>query len=379
MAASDVPLADNLVADTKGAVLVSERGTDMDGSPESGTSRQRGIKWIALASLGVVAAIFVLLPSFRSLPGDTWREIRSVDPIFLVLIIACKIIQALFSALVWRNAIYSAWPRSNLSYRFVLGVDQGQEVVNTVMPGRAGTWGMLGLFALSIPGARFSTMLAVWGVQSLAFSALSLVNYTLIALLLPERTQAGGGLKDRVTGIAGTHPLATAIVLALLSAVLIGLALAGRRKIAGIKRNLAEGFAILRTPGRFLRLIAFPSLVSYAARAASNAALLAAFGIPVTLSTMVLALGSRAAAGAIRFTPGGLGTTQALEVVALRDYASAEVVTAYSLVDLALSTMVSLGIAIPALISTHGWRGTRQLVIAAISPSPGTEPASGDH
>ena len=376
MQKSDASLSDFLPPNSKDAV--SGQDPEFDPSPSAATSNTRQLRttWIAVVSLLAVVGMFVLLPGLRSLPGDTWREGRSVRPVFLFLIILFKVIQALFSAVVWRNALGSAWPKANLSYRYVLGVDQGQDAVNTILPGRAGTWGMLGIFVLSIPGARFSTMLAVYGVQSLAFFAFSMINYAVIATLLPQRTQASGGLGDRLSDLATMHPIATGIVLALFVVVLVAVTIAGRRKINEVKHHLAEGFAVLRSPGRYFRLIAFPSLLSYGARAAANAALLAAFGIPVTVSTMALALGSRAAAGALRFTPGGLGTTQALEVVALRDYAPADVVTAYSLVDLALSTIVSIGIAIPALVSANGWKGTKSLAMAAVGAPPVTESAS---
>jgi hypothetical protein len=91
--------------------------------------------------------------------------------------------------------------------------------------------------------------------------------------------------------------------------------------------------------------------------------LLAAFGIPVTMWTLALALGSNALAGAVRITPGGFGTTQAIDVIALRDYASPEVVTAYSLSEIAITAVVSSTIALAALLSVSGWHGTRALLL----------------
>jgi glycosyltransferase 2 family protein len=252
----------------------------------------------------------------------------------------------------------------------VLGVDQGKDALNTVSPARAGTWAMLGIYDLSIPRAHIATLLAVWGVQGLAFGLFAMVNYALIAIGLPHRTQTSDGVTHRLSDFAATQPLVAGSIAALLLILLVGIIVVGRRKIGQIRQQIAEGIAILGTPERYLRLIFLPSLAAYGARCAATVVLLAAFGIPVTVWTAALALGSHAAAGAVRITPGGIGTTQALEVVALRDYAAAEVVTAYTLADLALSALVSFGLAIPALLSASGWRGTRALVATAVSAPP---------
>jgi uncharacterized membrane protein YbhN (UPF0104 family) len=125
---------------------------------------------------------------------------------------------------------------------------------------------------------------------------------------------------------------------------------------------MLDGLAILGTPSRYIRLIFLPSLASYLLRTASNIVMMAAFGIPITLWTLSLVLGSRALAGAVRVTPGGLGTTQAMDVVVLGDYASADVITAYSLSDFAISAILSFAVAIPALLSVNGWNGTKSLL-----------------
>jgi hypothetical protein len=331
--------------------------------------RRRFMGWVAGLALLGLAVLIALHPGLRALAGDTWRELRSVRPVYVGLILALKVAQALCSALIWRNALLAAWPTAELSYRFVLGVDQGKDALNTVSPARAGTWAMFGLLDLSIPEARIPTLVAVWGVQSLAFGLFALINYALIAVGLPEQTRTSGGWRDRLSSFAASQPVATDGIALLLLLLLVLSVIFVRRRLGIIRQQVVDGLAILGTPGRYLRLIFLPSLAAYAARCAANAALLVAFGIPVTVWTVALVLGSRAAAGAVRITLGGVGTTQALEVVALRNYAAAEAITAYSLADLALSAVVSFGIAIPALLSYSGWRGTRALISNPASAS----------
>jgi hypothetical protein len=318
--------------------------------------------WVTVFSLSVVIALVVVRPELRALAQSTGREMIHIPPAYLALIVAIKVTQAFFSALIWRNALLSAWPDADLSYRFVLGVDQGQDALNTVAPARAGTWAMLGILGLSIPGASAPKLVAVWGMQSIAFSIFAVVNYLILGIGLPQHNQEGGGKVARVTGFMSSQPwMAAAIGAGALALLIIG-ATIGRRRVLQIRQQMLDGLAILGTPSRYIRLIFLPSLASYLLRTASNIVMMAAFGIPITLWTLSLVLGSRALAGAVRVTPGGLGTTQAMDVVVLGDYASADVITAYSLSDFAISAILSFAVAIPALLSVNGWNGTKSLL-----------------
>lgn len=331
-------------------------------APDS-PARRRWLTWGAVLVLLALILVVAVLPGMRALAADTWREMRSIPPGYLTLIVALKVGQSLFTALTWRNALLAAWPRSPLAYRFVLGVEQGQVTLNTIAPARAGTWAMLGIFKMSIRGARAPKLLAVWAAQNLAFGFFAACTYVLVAIGLPDQADAGGGPVDRgMTAIAARPLLVAGVVLALgLGLTLV--VVKGRRRLAGAWLEVREGLAILRPPVRYLRLLFLPSLISYAFNCAACAVLLAAFGIPVTIWTVALALGSNALAGAVRITPGGLGTTQAIDVIALRAYAPPEVVTAYSLSELAVTAVASAVLATAALLSVSGWHGTRRLLL----------------
>ncbi len=316
-----------------------------------------------MLSLVTLIALVALLPGLRALAADTWREMRSIPPGSLALIFACKIAQSLFTALTWRNALLAAWPNSPLAYRFVLGVEQGQVALNTVAPARAGTWAMLGIYGLSIRGARAPKLLAVWGVQNLAFLLFAAITYILVAIGLPNQTQPTGGVTDRVSSFASARPLVTGGIAVAIAIALLVVVIVARRKIGQVRQQVREGLAILHPPARYLRLLFLPSLIAYAFNCAAYVLLLAAFGIPVTIWTLALALGSNALAGAVRITPGGLGTTQAIDVIALRAYAAPDTVTAYSLSEIAITAVVSATIAIVALVSVNGWHSTRALLL----------------
>jgi uncharacterized membrane protein YbhN (UPF0104 family) len=237
---------------------------------------------------------------------------------------------------------------------------------------------MLSVFMLSIPGARAPKMLAVWAVQSLAFGLFAAINYTIVAIGLPNRSQESGGLTDRISGFVSDRPLASAGIATVLVVLIVLVTVKGRRSLQETRRQVREGLAILGTPSRYVRLIFLPSLGSYLCRCASHITMLAAFGIPISIWTVSLALSAQSVAGAVRITPGGIGTTQAIDVIALRDYAPPEVVTAYSLAGLAISAVVSFSLAIIALFSAYGWHGTLHIVrrrkTTILLPTP-TQPA----
>lgn len=327
------------------------------------SSRRRWVAWVPVLLLVAMIAGVLLHPGLRALAADTGREMRSISPVYLALIVTFKVLQSLFTALTWRNALRAAWPYSDLPYRFVLGVEQGQAVINAVAPARVGTWAMLGIFGLSIPGARAPKMLAVWAVQNLAFLLFACINYAVIAIGLPEQPQKSGGLADRGLSFAAAQPLLVGGIASSLVVLLLIIGRVAHHKIDQTWHQVREGLAILRPPVRYLRVLFVPSLVSYLFTCASSITLLAAFGIPVTVWTLSLALGSNALGSAVRITPGGVGTSQAIDMIALRDYAAPEMVTAYSLSEIAISAVVSCTVAMVALLSVNGWRGTRTLIL----------------
>ena len=333
----------------------------MEPATSADTPRRSWAVWLGALCVLALVVLVVFLPSLRDLVVRSLREIWSMPPGSLALIVALKIGQALLASLSWRNALKSAWPGSPLSYRFVVGIDQGQDVVNTVLPGRAGTWAMLGIVRSAIRGARTSTLLAAWGVHNLAFVVFAMTASAVAAAGGASRA-GGGGPGERVADFATARPLLAALVALVLGGAIAVLAIRGRERLADLRRNVQAGLAILRSPARYALLLFLPAFGSYVLRCVAYAVLLHAYDIPVTIWTVALALGSHALAGAVRLTPGGLGTTQVADVVALSPYASPEVITAYSLAELALNALVSGLVSVTALVSLIGRRGSMRLL-----------------
>lgn len=336
--------------------------------PNGGSHRATAI---AIGALIAVVLLVVIEPGLRSLAVSTWHELRGISLSWLALIVLARIGMALFSAICWQNSLNAAFPKSPLPFRLVLGLDQGQDALNTLTPARGGTITLIATLRLMIRGATTPKLLGVLAIQNLPFLVFGLMLAAVIAIGLPDRATSEDGTLGGIATFAGDHPawtggLATALVIA----AVVTLYLA-RSKLDRMRTELRDGLALLGSPGRYIRLVVLPAAGSYACRWVGTMAMLAAFGIPVTFWTAALAIGSNAASGAIRVTPGGIGPTQALDVIALSAYAPAETVTALSLASLAVSAVVSTSLAFFGLLTSRNSAGLRALRRARRAASAG--------
>ena len=100
---------------------------------------------------------------------------------------------------------------------------------------------------------------------------------------------------------------------------------------AGSGTRVTAGLRILRSPGRFARVVAAPQLVDWALRVGVAYAMLAAFGIPPALRYAVLVVVIDSVSTALPVTPGGVGAQQGLLVFALAGVATSGQVLAFSI------------------------------------------------
>jgi len=259
-------------------------------------------------------------------------------------------VQTIASTLSWRNVLQAAFPDQRITFRHVFLVEQSKDALSLTMPSKVGAWAMLSGFRLTIPGAQMPTILAAWGVQSLGFMVCGLLSTMIVALLLPGalvHTHNAARLLTPLpmpyTWIAGVILLGVMVLVAVRSHRL-------RDRVAQMKEQLRAGFAIIGSPRRYLVLVFAPCLVSYACRYGITIAVMSAFGIPITPTTVMLALAAHQVAGAIRFTPGGFGTTQAIDVMTLHAFAASSTVAAYSITQGLLMTTLTLVTGLLALL-----------------------------
>jgi uncharacterized membrane protein YbhN (UPF0104 family) len=89
---------------------------------------------------------------------------------------------------------------------------------------------------------------------------------------------------------------------------------------------------------------------------------LAAFSIPVSFHTVTAVSGANSISSSLSFTPGGVGVTQALNVVVLEGLTSTANATAYSVAQQLIVSAWDVLFAVVLVAWVFGWSGGRELV-----------------
>jgi uncharacterized membrane protein YbhN (UPF0104 family) len=257
----------------------------------------------------------------------------------------------LLNALAWRNILRRAYPQSGVSYRLVLGAYGGGIGLNAILPAQAGTVAMLGLYRTQI---QASTAVGLAGAGAVQNAFFLLVGASICVGLVVVRP----GLFSLQLGSLAGHAslaLAAATVVALVAWAVL-------RRFNGIWAEAREGAAILATPRVYTTEVLLVEVASYVARVGVTATFMWAYEVPVSLENVLLILAGNAIASTFAFTPGGVGTQQALATAALRNSASSSVVAAYSLGQQLILAAWDVGLGLLLLWSSIGWTATRALV-----------------
>jgi uncharacterized membrane protein YbhN (UPF0104 family) len=120
------------------------------------------------------------------------------------------------------------------------------------------------------------------------------------------------------------------------------------RRLQGVGRQLAQGVAIMRSPGRYAWEVAAPLAAAWCARVGVVFLLLQAFSVPATLGTALVVVVVGSLSTAVPMAPGGAGAQQAMMLVALRETASAATVLSFSIGMQAGVTILNVALGLAA-------------------------------
>jgi uncharacterized membrane protein YbhN (UPF0104 family) len=129
-------------------------------------------------------------------------------------------------------------------------------------------------------------------------------------------------------------------------------------------RHVKQGAAIFKDWKRYAKEVAAPSAASYCCRIGVNIVFMAAFGIPITLFTVMLVAASHTLSGLFAITPGGVGQTQALDVATLAKYvpAGTGAVAAFSITQDSVMTLWNVVLGVAVLLWAFGWSQLKLLL-----------------
>ncbi|HEY2073715.1 MAG TPA: lysylphosphatidylglycerol synthase domain-containing protein [Gaiellaceae bacterium] len=277
--------------------------------------------------------------------SDVVVRISDLSVYWLVLALALKTAESALIGLGWRNILRAAYPSSALSFKTAWGASQGGTAINAVTPAQAGTAAMIGIFRRSIPGSSVSGLAAATIVQSLFFTAVSVLMVIAAGVARP-RTVSKGSPSNETGGFVSSHPYAVGLGVVVIVAVLYYLRPRIETWVKTEWLKAKEGAKVFSDPMRYARQVALPSAGSYCCRTGVNVTFMAAFGIPITAFTVFLIASSHMLSQLFAITPGGVGQTQALDVATLRGYGTASGIAAFSITQDSVITIwnVVLGV-----------------------------------
>jgi hypothetical protein len=295
---------------------------------------------------------------------------------FLVLALTFKAAEVSLNAFAWTTVLRAAYPAESFSFRQTLGVVQGGVGIFAIIPPKFGGFAVLGLYRAAFPTIPMASILAtrvVQGASSTILGTLVLLAFGVVTAGIGEQS----GFLDSLAAFYEDQPVIASAIAALIVGVIILLVRRGREWLQGFGHQLAVGGAILRSPRRYVLLVMAPTLLAFALRWGVTATLLAAFTIPVSWETLLRVNVSHGLARSVQVTPGGIGTTQAFDLVALQGVAPVEVIAAYSLSQSAILFVFNILFALAALIWAFGWdRTVRLLKFPGRSRNPSAPPAA---
>lgn len=324
----------------------------MDSQPTS-----RRLARVALWVGGSALLIYVL--DLLGIPVDDWiaelfDKLREIPAWAIVAGVLLQTANTMLAAAAWFG-ILRASPLGGVSYRIVLASYAAAVALNSFLPANIGTWVMLLMFTTLFAGATFPMMFSGIVVQKIPFTVFNLALYLYLFL------SVAGSFSVKL-GFLADHTGLFVVILGGIVVLLVLLARIFRKKLSGLREQVVDGGAVLRSPRRFLLEVCLPSFGSYLARLAVVGVFLAAYSIPATFHNIATVTASNSISNTMSATPGGVGVTQAMNSVALAGSTDAATATAYSISQQLVTSAWNIVFAVVMVSWVFGWTGGKELV-----------------
>lgn len=291
-------------------------------------------------------------------------QLAAVGWTMLGIALALHVVRLVFRGLAWRNILAASFPSANVGRLPVFGAYVAGVGLNSVAPARAGDVLKLVLAHRRIEGSSYSTLTPTLLVETLVDSvvAAGVLIWALTQSVLPgvHLLKGSGRLRGVDWHWPLRHPIPAIVIGVVWIAVIALLIWFYSRRVAGFKKRLAAGFAILRDPKAFFRGVVTWQALSWVLRAASVYFMLRAFHIPASAYTVTLVLSVQSLSTLMPVTPGGVGTQQGLIVYVFRNQkvANTKLVSFSVGMQIAVTAFnVALGVvSLAAMARTLRWR-----------------------
>jgi uncharacterized membrane protein YbhN (UPF0104 family) len=239
----------------------------------------------------------------------------------------------------WHTILRAAYPEAaDLRRRDVIRAYLAGSGLNAIIPARGGDIVKLAIVHRHIPDARWSTLAATFVPETLFESVFGtlLVIWALARGFLPV-PNAVGEVPSYDVSLFVEHPFLTTLVTVAVLAALYGLWRLLKRRGRVTVGRIKQGLAILGSPKLYLTGVVSYQAAGRVIRLGSLAAFMAAFHLPVTLSTVVLVMAAQGGGRIIPIAPASAGLR-----LAMLSYGFVEVT--HQVVDIAAITTFTFGV-----------------------------------
>ncbi len=325
---------------------------------EPALPRQRIIRIVAtLLAIAIVLALLQLVGvDLLGWGRALSRAAGKIPTPYIVAGIATQTINMMLVGLayvaVWRAAYPGAkkLPIMQIVTCFVVGT-----ALNGVLPMNMGSFVMAFMFLAIIPGATAAGVASGFGVHQIFFVVAGVVTYGFLFWTI------SGALNETIGGISNHLPALMLILIGLVIGVVV-LLKAFKQKAIDAMENLKQGAAILQTPWRYLVGVLLLQVTAYGFELLTSFIFMRGYGIPATISAVLLNTASNSIATLTAVTPGGVGTSQALTTVALKGIADPATIVAYSLTQQLTLTAWNCVFAALLVVVFFGYKGGKSIV-----------------
>lgn len=319
-----------------------------------------------------------MIDRFQTLGDAVWRALRliaeestQVKLGWLVLGTVLYFVSQAVRTRAWFNILRAAQPDAPaLRARDVTAAYFAGAGLNGVVPARGGDLVKLYLVHRRAPRAPYSTLAATFVPETLFETAFGtgLVVWALAQgfLPVPVPTHELPGLD---VSFVLAHPVVSAIAVGLGAAATVLVVRWVRRRATAFVRRVHQGFAILARPRDFVVGVVTWQVLARALRLVALACSLAAFALPVSVSTAVLVMAAQGGGRIVPLAPVSTGLR-----LAMLSYGFVEVtghavdiaaITAFTFGLGVLHLAVGLVISAVVLVATLGTPDPRRAIAAA--------------
>lgn len=268
-----------------------------------------------------------------------------VNPWLLVLGTVLYIANQAVRTRGWHTIICTTYPGSGLRARDTMSAYLAGSGINAVIPARGGDVVKLTLVKRRIEGSSYATLAGTFvpeTVPETLFGTL-LVAWALSRGFLPVPT-ATGELPSVDVTLVIRHPFVATGVTAGAVVALWLLVKVLRRGVSTLVQRFRAGLVIFGSPRRFVTGVAAWQGLARLIRLGSLAAFMAAFKLPVTLTTVVLVMAAQGGGRIIPIAPASAGLR-----LAMLSYGFVE--TTGQAVDIAQITAFTFGVGAVLMVS----------------------------